>query len=779
MAGDDGSERSLARSELRDLPAEVLRRIIDDAPVGIVLSGADGRYLYASARAFALLGELPRPVSGAAKVDVFEPVVAARLTAMERRLAEHGGHVREVIPVRTGDGQRVLLFDKYRMGDDEHLVCTFVQDLTEFQGLEEALVASQQRLLSVLDDAKIAALRVTSDGIITDLWSGSIDFDYTTAPRDAVGRNITDYLGDSPEVHDLLGRALAGEPMVQLVEFFGRWLEIHITPEGAPASPDAINAVAIDVTERVAAERELGRTQGVLERLLSQSPVGMVAVRHAHPERPYYLSPNMAQLFGYTPGDYPFTVEWMVAQVHPDDRDAVSTFLATITEARGVPHTIEFRFLHGDGEYHWIRSRSEPMFDDARTQVGVVVFNTDITDEVRTEQERRRLEAQVRRTERLESLGQLAGGLAHDFNNLLVAIANYAQFVESSVRREVARDSPLDRATAQAILDDLRQIGRATETAAELTRQLLVFGRREPVSHSTFDLGDVVREMQDMLVRTLGDAIVPAFHLGDEPLPVLADAGQIQQVVLNLVVNASHAMPTGGALEVTTRRATVHAERGAESLLAPGTCAELTVSDTGQGMTDEVRERAFEPFFTTKAPGEGTGLGLSTVYAVVAECGGDVELVSAPGAGTTVRIRLPIESTEPQAPAAVSAPVDARAGEAVLVVEDQPAVLELTRRVLDTHGYEVHVAQSGADALALLDDGTLAVDLLLTDVMMPGMLGNELAGQVRVRRPGTRVLYMSGYADAAVTDDPESGGVVAKPFTPGQLLARVRDILDR
>jgi PAS domain S-box-containing protein len=781
--GAPGEPGGLDRGDLSDVPAGILRSIVDRAPTGIILTGEDGRYLYASPGAAEVMGEAPQPVPGATKHDMFDQVVAARLAAMERRLVEHGGRVREVVPMRTTAGERTFLVDKFLIEAHEPVVCTFVHDLTDFHRLEQELLASQQRLLYVLDDAKIAALRVTCDGTITDLWSGPIEFDYSIAPRDAVGRPITDYLGDSPEIHAMLERALGGEPMVQVIEFFGRWLEIHVAPEGSPGVPDAINAVAIDVTDRILAEEALGRTQGVLERLLSQSPVGMVAVQHAHPERPYYMSPNMEQLFGFTPGDHPFTIEWMLAQVHPDDKERLGEFFVTITEVRGVPHTMEFRFLHGTADYRWIRARSEPMFDDAHNQVGVVVYNTDITDEVHAEQERRRLEAQLRRTERLESLGQLAGGLAHDFNNLLVVIANYAQFVESAVRREVDRDGAIDPVAARGILDDLGQIGRATETAAELTRKLLVFGRRDPVSVTTLDLGEVVREMQDMLTRTLGETIVPTFRLSDEPLPVLADPGQIQQVVLNLVVNARHSMPEGGALELTTRRVTVERVRGVESVLAPGPCAELVVSDTGHGMDDTVREHAFEPFFTTKAPGEGTGLGLATVFAVVTECGGDIELVSAPDAGTTVCIRLPIARSEPDAPMPVVDPVDARSGERVLVVEDQPAVLELTRRVLATHGYDVITAPGGAEALALLADDDLAVDLLLTDVMMPGMLGTELARRVGEHRPGTKILYMSGYADASVTGGLDSGGLdsgglVAKPFTPGQLLGYVRDILD-
>jgi PAS domain S-box-containing protein len=768
--------------DVADLSPEVLQHLVDRAPTGIVFTSRDGHYLYASPGAAEIMGQAPVRVRGRTKHDLVDAVAAARSAAMEQRLAEGSGRERGVIAVQTPQGERSLLVDKFLVGGDDEVVCTFLQDLTDFHRLEQELLASRQRLLSVLDDAKVSALRIGADGRITDLWAGDIDFDLGSAAIDAIGRPISEYLGDSQEVHALFARALAGEPLVEVVEFFGRWLEIHVSPEGDPSAPDALNAVAIDVTDRIAAEQALGRTQDVLERLQFSSPVGMVAVHHALPDRPYYVSPNMKVLFGFAPEEIPFTVDWTLSRAHPGDAEAVAEFLGLMTTDKGSTHTLEFRFRHADGDYRWVRVRSEPLFDDAGVPVGVVAYHTDITDAVAAEQARRRLEAQLRRSERLESLGQLAGGIAHDFNNLLVVIANYAQFVEASVRRAADRGAPFDGAAAKEILDDLRQISRATETAAELTRQLLVFGRRDLGSHTTFDLGEVVGEMQDMLTRSLGGAITPSFRLGADPLPVRADPGQIQQLLLNLVMNARHAMPGGGALEVVTRRTVIDAECRPDSALTPGPCAELTVSDTGHGMSEAVRERAFEPFYTTKGPGDGTGLGLAIVYAVATECGGDVDLVSAPGAGTSIRVRFPIAPVSPAPPPATAAPVDACAGEVVMVVEDQPAVRELTRRVLGEHGYSVLDAADGHGALALFADPDTRCDLLLTDVMMPGMLGNELARRVRALRPGTKVLYMTGYADASVidsvTDDPESGGVVTKPFTPEQLLARVRDILD-
>jgi PAS domain S-box-containing protein len=382
--------------------------------------------------------------------------------------------------------------------------------------------------------------------------------------------------------------------------------------------------------------------------------------------------------------------------------------------------------------------------------------------------DREMLEAQLNQLRRLESVGQLAGGIAHDFNNILGVIINYAQFVED--------DLPAGSAAA----DDVQEIRRAAERAAALTRQLLIFSRREVVRPQVLDLNVVVSELDKLLRRALGEHIELETRFSPEPVTVEADPGQIEQVLVNLAVNARDAMPSGGRLVIETS----NVELDAETLrpeLSPGRYARLTVSDTGTGMTREVAAHAFDPFFTTKPSGEGTGLGLATVYGIVTEAGGDVRLYSEPGIGTTVRVELPAIAGAPAQSERVKLERPAGRGETVLVVEDEDGVRKLVQRVLETAGYDVMVADRGAAALEILEERP-DVDLLLTDVVMPEMLGPELVAEASRRLPDLKILYMSGYIhqviaglDADTTDD---FAFIEKPFTGETLRQAVRSALD-
>ena len=389
---------------------------------------------------------------------------------------------------------------------------------------------------------------------------------------------------------------------------------------------------------------------------------------------------------------------------------------------------------------------------------------------LRAEADRQRVEAQTHRSQRLESLGQLAGGIAHDFNNMLGVILNYANFVIE----EAESDAP----DARAIATDARQVVRAGERGTDLTHQLLAFARREVVRPKVLDLNAVIAGVDQLVRRSIGEQIALIVRPGAGLPPVTCDPGQLEQLLVSLAVNARDAMPAGGNLVIDTAGFAVDE---AHPELDPGEYVRLRVCDSGTGMPPDVIERAFEPFFTTKASGEGTGLGLATVYGIVTQAGGSVSISSAPDLGTTVTVLLPVSVADPDAPAAEESARTSGHGETLLVVEDEAALRDVAGRILSGAGYQVIAADGGAQALELaaLHDG--AIDLLVSDVVMPGMLGKELAERLAGVRPDTRVLYMSGYAQPVLASQGtlEPGvALLEKPFTAADLLSAVRKRLD-
>jgi PAS domain S-box-containing protein len=404
-----------------------------------------------------------------------------------------------------------------------------------------------------------------------------------------------------------------------------------------------------------------------------------------------------------------------------------------------------------------------------RTDSGpiVMVAIRDVTERIvaqaeqqrlREEADRERLEARLQRTQRLESLGQLAGGVAHDFNNLLAVILNYAAFI-------------IEDAAGTAMAADAEQIARAGRRGSELTHQLLAFARREVIRPRALDVNAAVRDVQQMLSRSIGEHIALTTHLARWVPPVMADPGQLEQVLVNLAVNARDAMPAGGRLGIDTA---VHDT-------AAGRFVRVAVTDTGTGMPAEVVDRAFDPFFTTKPSGEGTGLGLATVYGIITQAGGTVTIDSAPGHGTTINVLLP--ATAEALPDAEAGPAERGLhghGQTVLVVEDEAALRQVTARILRRAGYTVIVAEDGATALKLAEEHPEPIDVLLTDVVMPGMVGTEVAARLAADRPRLKVLFMSGYAQPVLashgTLDPDVC-LIEKPFTGTELLRAVHDQL--
>ncbi len=435
-----------------------------------------------------------------------------------------------------------------------------------------------------------------------------------------------------------------------------------------------------------------------------------------------------------------------------------------------------------DGRRLVVESRWAAQYDETGELAGLLEINRDITARLalEAEAERERLQNQLHQSQRLESLGQLAGGIAHDFNNLLAVIVNYAAFIAEDLEAASATDGE-DR--WRSTRDDIEQIRHAGERAAHLTHQLLSFARREVVQPEVVDINDVVSDVEQLLRRTLGEQVELNSSLAENLHPVLIDPGQIEQILVNLAVNARDAMPGGGALQIDTANIEIDEEYiASRPELSPGPHVRLRVSDTGVGMDPETVARAFDPFFTTKPAGQGTGLGLATVYGIVQQAGGHAQIYSEAGVGTTFTVLLPAtdQASLPLEPATDS-PV--RHGEeTILLVEDEDALREVTRRILTGAGYRVMLAENGIDALRVVDEHEGQIDLLLSDVIMPQMPGPQLAKQLLARQPSLRVLLMSGFAQPIL----DSGGhldagmeFIEKPFSGPGLLAKVAQTLER
>jgi two-component system cell cycle sensor histidine kinase/response regulator CckA len=394
------------------------------------------------------------------------------------------------------------------------------------------------------------------------------------------------------------------------------------------------------------------------------------------------------------------------------------------------------------------------------------------------QEDRERLRAQLEQAQRLEGLGQLAGGVAHDFNNLIGVILNYAAFVGEEIDTASARGAGPQWKAAS---DDVGQIRRAAERAAGLTRQLLSFARREVIQPQVVNINDLLTNMASILRRTLGADLELVTDLAENLPSILVDPGQIDQMILNLAVNARDAMPNGGSLTITTDSLTVDRAYAAEwSSVLPGHYVRVAIADTGTGMPPEVIKHAFEPFFTTKNKGEGSGLGLATVYGAVTQAEGHVRITSKAGRGTTFTVLLPVTTNSAAQAAQISPSRYVPAGQTVLVVEDEEALREVTRRLLSRQGYTVITAGNGAEAIIEAGRHQGAIDLLLTDVIMPQMLGKEAAEKIGHTRPDIRVLYMSGYAQPILASqgrlDPNVT-LLDKPFTERELLDKVHAVL--
>ena len=636
-----------------------------------------------------------------------------------------------------------------------------VEALTES---EEALRESEERyrLLSELTSDYAWSVRVQPGGEIVVEW-------VTGAFEEVFGQPFNDELMNDwtrlvhPDDHELafglLNRMLLGEAVeveVRLARPDGNtcWVAVVAQPlRNIDGTIDRIVGSARDVTERRRAEEELRSSERRFRAVFDHAPVGISTVDLDG--RMLLFNQHLLEMLGYSAErlrGMSFT-----EFTHPDDvKKDWDLYQALLRDERDH-YEIEKRYIRADGSTIWVRLIGSLIRDDDGAAVGGVAMIQDISERHRAREAREELQYRLMQSQKLEAVGRLAGGIAHDFNNVLNAILNYAEFI---------RDNPDD---PDAVRSDATEIFDAGRRAAALVRQLLVFSRRETPRPQRLHLSNVVREHAKLLERTLGEDVLLSFDLADDVPVIVADRLQIEQVLLNLAVNARDAMPSGGRLDIGVRTE------------APDRVA-LTVRDNGAGMSEDVKRRAFEPFFTTKAPGTGTGLGLSMVYGVVQDMGGLIDIRSGEDLGTKITITLPAAANGGDAMASTEAPTLEAPAEVmeVLLVEDEAPLRKLVGRLLAKDGHEVIAAADGNEALAIASERDHPVDLLLTDVVMPGMSGIELAKRLREKWPDLAVLYVSGYPrDVVEVQGDIEGELLEKPFTADALREVIARVTNR
>ena len=647
-----------------------------------------------------------------------------------------------------------------------------VEELTRTQG---ALQASEDRYRAVVETSPDAITLTDLEGRIVMCNLRAAEIHGYGSCAELAGVSFLELLSpaERERARGFLQAAASGNGFRNVAARFLRKdgttfpgeMSVSIIRDGN-GQPAGIVGLTRDLTERKAAEEALRESEERFRAICENAPLGIALV-----DLEGFVvqgNPALCRLLGYTREELAGMT--FAELTHPEDVQADQTLYAELMAGRRGQYQLEKRYLRKDGGMVVGQLSVSAIRDAGGKVLYALGLMEDITERRRAEQERARLEEQFRQAQKMESVGRLAGGVAHDFNNLLTVINGYSEML-------LKRLAPGDPVRAR-----VEQIKRAGDRAAELTQQLLAFSRKQVTQPRLLDLNAVIAESRRMLERLLGEDIELVTISSPALGCVMADPGQIHQVLMNLMVNAHDAMPQGGKLVVETADVELDESFGFDHPGAsPGPYVRLAVSDTGTGMDADTLRQVFEPFFTTKGPGKGTGLGLSTVYGIVRQAGGWITAASEPGRGSVFEVYLPAV----RCPAATGdtngvGPEDLRGHETILVVEDEAEVRLLAAEVLENSGYRVLVAATGPEALQAAAAHPEPIHLTLTDVVMPGMNGKELAARLLALRPGMKILYMSGYSGEAVARrgvlDP---GVpyIAKPFSSNALAAKVREVL--
>jgi len=773
------SENSSTRRALR--PTDY-QELVEQVPAIMYMAerGASGRWFYVSPQIEQILGFTPKEWISDPGLwrKQLHPEDLERALAAEQSLSHVGDSYRAEYRLFARDGREIWVRDEatyVREGQTGAMVMRgLFTDITERKRSEEERRQIEEQLQKILGNAPIVLFALDNAGVFT-LSAGSGLKDLGLKPGEAVGHSVFDLYRSNPDILSHVRGALQGQEFTAIddVSQAGRIFQTRWAPAvDSTGRQTGVIGVAVDITEIRKSEEALRRSEERYRIFLTQSSEGIFRVEYTP------LVPTSA------PASEQVTLSLSSGRI-AECNDALARMygfrlaLEMVGKRLGeLPSADAFVREFVSNGYRLSGFQEERAREDGKpgifqtTMIGIVedghlartwAIQRDVTERVR-------LEEQLRSIQQLEAIGRLAGGVAHDFNNLLGVILGHAQLVQEKTENS-------EHAKA-----GLSHIRRAAEQAASLTQRLLAFSRKQVLRPRILDLNEIVVEMQKMLSRVIGEDIELVTHLHPSLAGVKADRSQLEQVLMNLVINARDAMPQGGRLRMETANVEIDEAFARKNPgMAPGRHVLLTVTDTGHGMDAETLEHAFEPFFTTKEAGKGTGLGLATVYGIVKQSEGHIAVSSEVGKGTCFHIYLPAE-TGLSLDQVEEVAADVQGGnETILIVEDQAELREVTRIFLESYGYYVLEASDAAEALRLAGDTSTTIDLILTDVIMPGLSGRQLVEQVQNIRPKIKVIYMTGYTDDMVVHHKvlEPGvALLQKPFLRLELVRKVRTILD-
>jgi PAS domain S-box-containing protein len=768
----DNIERRRAEAALQESEQQ-LRTVLQTMQEAYYLSDTEGKLLDVN-EAYCVMSGYTREELLRMRVTDLESLEDEQEVVDHSQRIVRQGHGRFETQHRRKDGQILdiessVTFQEMRGGQ---FVC-LLRDITERKRTELSLRESEDRFRRLLDLAPLPLGLVSTDGVITFRNQRFLNvFGYTAEDVPTVSEWCERAYPDPEYRQSLIRRwnaivevAIAEGSDIEPTEanITCKSGEVRIVEVSGIAFGDKLLTTFIDITERKRTEQSLRESEQRFRNVVEGAPVGMFIETDGLFQ---YLNPAALALFGAERADQ-VVGQTVADRIHPDSRAAVGERSRQICDELRVAPFLEERYLRLDGTELDVEVTARPFVFQERNSA--IVFARDITERKREEEKSRDLQLQLHQSQKMEAVGRLAGGIAHDFNNLLMVIQSFTEMLQGSL----PGNSPLQRNT--------REIMKAAKRGASLTSQMLAFSRKQIIAPVVLDLNTVIHETAKMLKRIIGEDIEFRVESAESLWTIEADPAQIAQILMNLCVNSRDAMPQGGTLLIATANATVgEGSNGRESRVSPGDYVRLSVSDTGTGISKEHQEKIFEPFFTTKEVGKGTGLGLAMVYGIVEQSGGHVFVESELSQGSRFTIYLPRVEGEPVLDYSANTETQTRGTETVLVAEDDDALREAMCEYLRSLGYLVLAASSSQQTLSVARQQG-HIDLLLTDVVMPGMNGRELSQTLAAQRPDLKTIHMSGYTDdALLRHGVEEMGIrfLQKPFRLSTLARKVRETLE-